>query len=101
MRGKGTAAPLRGDALSGRVVLARLQGSRSIRLKGSRCGDTDRATPLVEDVEHVGVAEVDLHRTAARALAVVALEIPIDPRICNFQRNAPFRPRRHEIERRS
>ena len=43
-------------------------------------GDADGAPPFVEDIEHIGVAEVDLHRAAARTLAVVALEVAIDAR---------------------
>ena len=59
-----------------------------------------RPPPLVEHVEHVGFAEVDPHRPAARTLAVVALEIPIDARERDLERHALRRPARDEVERR-
>ena len=43
-----------------------------------RGGDAQRATPLVEDVDHVGFAELDAHRPPSRTFGVVALEVPID-----------------------
>ena len=63
--------------------------------------EAHRAPPLVEDIEHVRFAEVDLHRTPSRSLSIVALEVAIDPLARNFERHALRRPAGHEIERRS
>ena len=57
------------------------------------------ATPLIEDVEDIRFAEVDLHRTSARALAIVAIEIAIDSSHGDLQRHAVRRPARHDLER--
>jgi hypothetical protein len=50
--------------------------------------DADRPLPLVEDVEHVGRAELDAHGPAARSLSVIALEVPIDAAVHDLDRNA-------------
>ena len=56
--------------------------------QATTCVDADGATPVVERVEHVGFAELNAHRTAARALAVVALEVAIDAGFGHFERHA-------------
>ena len=53
-----------------------------------------RPAPLVEHVEHVGLAEVDPHRPAARTLAVVALEVAIDAATRDLERHAAAPPSR-------
>src|SRR5205085_10441636 len=62
--------------------------------------DAERAAPLVEQVEHVGVTEIDLHRPPPRALAVVTLEVPIDAGAGDLERHALLGPARHDLERR-
>ena len=62
--------------------------------------DADRAPPLVEGVEHVGLAELHAHRPPARSLAVVALEVPVDAGPGHLQRDALVGPAHHPLERR-
>ena len=60
-----------------------------------------RSAPLIEHVAHVGITEIDAHRPPARALLVVALEVPIDALKSDFQRDAIRRPRRDKLEGRT
>src|SRR5262249_45275673 len=74
--------------------LARLKGSRSTR-------NPNRAPPIIEHVENIGVAEIDSDRPAPRTLPVVALEIPIDAFEGDLQRNTLPGPAGDEVERRA
>ena len=65
-----------------------------------RTGDAGGAPPVVEDIQDIGLAEINLDRPPARAVSIVALEIPIDPLERHLDRHAAFRPTRHEVERR-
>ena len=67
--------------------------------QSSRSAEANRAFPLVEYVEDVGVAEIDLHRPAARAFAVVALEVAVDAREGDLDRDRLRRPAGHDLER--
>src|SRR5678815_1366788 len=60
---------------------------------------SDRPSPFVEHVEDVGLAKLNLHRAPAWSLGVVALEIAIDPTLCDLDRNAARRPSAHLLER--
>src|SRR5262245_36160147 len=59
------------------------------------------AAPLVEDIEDVRLAEVNLHRPPPRTRPVVALEVTIDPLERDLDRDAARRPGRHHLEGRS
>ena len=61
---------------------------------------TSRTPPLVEDIEDVGFAEVNLDRPPPRTFAVVTREVAIDAAERDLDRHAVCRPPRHEIERR-
>jgi hypothetical protein len=63
-----------------------------------RLWNTRGPPPGVERIEHVTLTETDVHGTATGALAVVALEDPIDPFERDAQRDALLRPARHELE---
>src|SRR6185436_2655762 len=63
-------------------------GTDAWRLKA----DANRPAPFVEDVENVRLAEIDLHRTAPRPLAIVALEAAIDAGARDFERHSSRRP---------
>ena len=63
--------------------------------------DADGAAPVVERIAHVGVTELDAHRTAARAFAIVPLEVAIDAGEGHLERNALARPAGHLLERRA
>ena len=65
-----------------------------------RTGDAGGAPPVVEDIQDIGLAEINLDRPPARAVSIVALEIPIDPLERHLDRHAALRPTRHEMERR-
>src|ERR1044071_6482794 len=67
----------------------------------SRLRDTGRPAPLVEHVEHVGLAEVDANGPPPRTTAIVAFEIAVDAGARDLQRYALLRPARHEVERRT
>ncbi len=82
---------LRSSAASGSVPVSRRPG-------GSRLRDPDRPAPLVEGVEHVGLAELDPHRPATRTLRVVALEVAIDPVAGDLERHSPRGPSEHLLE---
>src|SRR5262249_5025078 len=83
-----------------------------LRARGSRLGargrglgarsrlEPDRASPLVEDVEDVGLAEIDFDRPPPRSFPVVPLEVAIDASEGDLQRHTLLRPRRDAIERR-
>jgi len=73
-------------------------GDRASGGRSSRCAQPRRATPLVERIEHVSLAEVDAHRPPPRTFGVVPLEISIDPAERHFERHALRRPRRDEVE---
>src|SRR5207247_6468326 len=60
-----------------------------------------RPSPFVEHVEHVRLAEIDLHRPPPRTLRVVALEVPIDPFERDLERHTLRRPAGDQIERRT
>src|SRR5262249_31133340 len=79
-------------------------GTRGSGFGGAPGGAGDGAhgaAPFVEDVENVGVAEVDLHGPPARALSIVALEAAIDALERDLERDAARGPSGHELERRS
>src|SRR6185503_5357009 len=59
----------------------------------------DGSSPLVEHVEHVGLAELDAHGPPPRPLRVVALEVAIDPAHGELQRDAALRPAADLLER--
>src|SRR5206468_8247244 len=73
---------------------------RRFRPRGWDIGDRNagRAPPLVEHVQDVGFAEVDLHRPAPRSASIVALEVAIDSLERHLDRHAAFCPPRHQIE---
>ena len=73
---------------------------RESRVESRLSGQTQCAAPFVEDVEHIGLAEVDADRPPARAFAIVALKVAIDAAERDLERNALRRPSGHEIERR-
>ena len=79
------------------VVTSRSPGSTSSTAAGNAHG----AAPLVEDVEDVRFAELDAHRPTARALGVVALEVPIDAAARDRERHAARRPAADLLERRA
>ena len=90
--------------------LARLQqgtrglwtGGLGIAARRRKTGlNAHRPSPFVEDVENVRLAEVDLHRTAPRPFAIVALEAAIDAGARDFERHSSRRPAGDEIERRT
>src|SRR5262245_47110180 len=60
--------------------------------------DAGRAAPLVEYVEHVRLAEIDLHRPSPRPAAIVAFEIAIDAGAGDLQRHAALGPSGHQVE---
>jgi hypothetical protein len=64
-------------------------------------GHANGAPPVVEGVEHIGLAEFNAHRTAARTLAVVALEVSIDARLGDLQRHTLGGPALYLLERRA
>src|SRR5262245_13168090 len=79
-----------------------------VRVRGWRrlCGrvtrrDAQGAAPVVEDVEDVGLAELDADRPASRPFCVVAIEVPIDTALGNSQRNTSDGPAADLLERRS
>ena len=55
----------------------------------------------VERIEHVRLAEIDLHRPAARPLPVIALEVPIDALAGDLERHSQLGPAGHELEGRT
>ena len=61
--------------------------------------DASRPPPLIEHVEHVGIAEIDLHRPPARPLAIVPLEVPVDAFVGDFDGHAPRGPTTDEVKR--
>src|SRR5206468_12829949 len=73
----------------------RLGGSR----RRSRRPDADRAAPAVEEIENVGLTELDPNGTAPRPLCVVPLAILIDPAERDLQRHAKGCPSAHLLER--
>ena len=56
-------------------------------------------SPFVEGVEHVGLAEIDLDRAAARSLSIIALEVAVDAGERHLQRDALCGPSRDDLER--
>src|SRR6185295_13428316 len=67
----------------------------------TRPPDPNGSPPLLQDVEDVRFAEVDLHRTAARPFAVIAFEAAVDPLIRDFKRDALLCPARDDLEGRT
>src|SRR5438093_13527788 len=67
--------------------------------QGWPASDADGSPPLVEHVEHVRVAEVDLDGPPSWALPVVPFEAAIDTGVRDLQRDTLRRPPGHEIER--
>ena len=57
-----------------------------------------RSSPFIEEIENVGFAEINLHRTTTRSTTVVALEISVDSAERNLDRNALLGPARHQLE---
>lgn len=60
----------------------------------------DGPAPLVERVEHIGFAEVDLQGTPTSTLAMISLEAAIDSAERDSEGNALVSPARNQIERR-
>src|SRR5512145_1733532 len=75
--------------------LYRLYGRGGIRDRDAQC-----ATPFIEDIQDVGLAELDAHRAPTRPLRVVPIEIAIDAPHRDGQRHALRRPATHLFERR-
>ena len=61
--------------------------------------DAHRPPPLIEHVEHIGLAILDASRPAARTLGMVAFTVAIDPPVHELQRHTPLGPGHHPIER--
>ena len=83
----------------GRFVL-RTSARPAVAL-GLRRGKPEARRHSSKTIEHIGIAEVDLHRPPARTLPVVAPEISIDALERDLERNALLRPARDEVERRA
>ncbi len=93
-----TRCQTRGDALH---VRGQRLAILACTLSTSLARQPDGATPIVEELQDVGFAELDPHGTALRALCIVALAVPIDTAERHRQRHAHRRPPAHLIEHRT
>src|ERR687892_662089 len=76
----------------------RLSWRRVTMVGSGACGHPNRATPLVERVEHIGLAELDPDRSAAWALVLQPLAASIDAAERNFQWHTAGGPTTDEVK---
>ena len=74
--------------------VSRFAGASALRGRIDELRHADRAPPVVEQLEDVGLAELDAHRPAPRSLRVVALAVAIDAAEGDRERHALRRPAR-------
>jgi hypothetical protein len=83
-----------------------MRGKRGLpscrRRLGSRSAlyDTDRAAPILEEVEDVSLAELDPHWTPSGGACLHTLAVSVDAATRNRQRHAALGPAAHLFERR-